>query len=132
MDISEVSEQSGIAPSALRYYEKLGLIAATGRNGLRRQYDPEVMHRLALISMGKAAGFALDEIAAMFRLNPTLELPREEIAAKAVSLEEEIVRLKNLARLMRHVARCPEENHMDCPRFRTLLRAATRARRGRG
>ncbi|WP_424969240.1 MerR family transcriptional regulator [Dinoroseobacter sp. S76] len=132
MDISEVSERSGIAPSGLRYYEKLGLISATGRNGLRRQYDPEVLHRLALISMGKAAGFALDEIAAMFRLNPTLELPRDEIAAKAAALEAEIVRLKDLARLMHHVVRCPEDDHMECPRFRTLLRASTRARRNGG
>ncbi|WP_424973573.1 MerR family transcriptional regulator [Dinoroseobacter sp. S124A] len=127
MDIAEVAAQSGVAPSALRYYEKIDLIRSTGRNGLRRQYDPDVLHRLALISMGKTAGFALDEIAAMFRLTPTLELPRAEIAARAAALEEEIARLETLARMMRHVASCPEENHMDCPRFRTMLRASQRA-----
>ena len=41
LDIAEVAVRSGLAPSALRFYEKRGLIAPAGRNGLRRTYRPD-------------------------------------------------------------------------------------------
>ncbi|WP_444822943.1 MerR family DNA-binding transcriptional regulator, partial [Vibrio parahaemolyticus] len=43
MDIAEVVKKSGLPTSTLRYYEQLGLIRSIGRNGLRRQYSPEVL-----------------------------------------------------------------------------------------
>lgn len=66
MDISEVAKRSGLPASTLRYYEERGLIASVGRQGLRRRFDPEVLEQLALISLGQAAGFSLDEISQMF------------------------------------------------------------------
>ena len=58
LDIAEVAQQSGIAASALRYYEEKGLIASVGRRGLRRLFDagcaPE---RLALIALGQKGRF---------------------------------------------------------------------------
>lgn len=129
LDIGKVADASGTKASALRYYEKLGLISSAYRKGLRRQYTEDVLPRLSLISMGKAAGFSLDEIGAMFRLDPSLSLPRETILEKAATLEAEIERLEKLTRLMRHVAHCPEENHFDCPRFQTLLKAVGRSQK---
>jgi DNA-binding transcriptional MerR regulator len=55
--------QSGVPASTLRFYDEKGLIASTGRRGLRRLFDPGVLERLALIALGRAAGFSLDEIA---------------------------------------------------------------------
>jgi len=66
MDINEVARTSGVAASALRYYEEKGLIASVGRRGLRRTFEPRVLERLALIALGRAAGFSLEEIARMF------------------------------------------------------------------
>src|SRR3954469_24066263 len=66
LDITEVAERSGVPASTLRYYEERGLVATTGRRGLRRLFDPGVLERLALIALGRAAGFSLDEIARMF------------------------------------------------------------------
>jgi DNA-binding transcriptional MerR regulator len=54
-----------MAPT-LRFHDEKGLIASTGRRGLRRLFDPGVLERLALIALGRAAGFSLDEIARMF------------------------------------------------------------------
>lgn len=65
LDIGEVVARAGVPPSTLRYYEEKGLIAATGRRGLRRQYDASVLQTLALIALGRAAGFSLDDIAGM-------------------------------------------------------------------
>ena len=66
LDIAEVAQRSGVPASTLRFYEEKGLIASSGRRGLRRQFDAGVLDRLALIALGRAAGFSLDEIALMF------------------------------------------------------------------
>ena len=66
MDIAEVAKRSGLPASTLRYYEEKGLIASHGRQGLRRVFDDRVLERLALIALGRAAGFSLEEIARMF------------------------------------------------------------------
>src|SRR5690606_23467580 len=61
LDIGEVARRSGLAPSALRFYGKKGLISAAPRNGLRRAYEPEVMHRIGLITCARSAGFSIAE-----------------------------------------------------------------------
>jgi len=60
VDITEVARRSGIPTSTLRFYEEKGLIASIGRRGLRRVFNPGVLERLALIAVGRAAGFSLD------------------------------------------------------------------------
>ncbi len=65
LDIREVAELAGVLPSTLRFYEKKGLITPVGRNGLRRQYNKNVLSKLQLIALGRAAGFTLDKIAVM-------------------------------------------------------------------
>lgn len=57
MDIAEVTKLSGLPASTLRYYEQLGLITSIGRSGLRRQYAPNVLEKLNLISLGRLADF---------------------------------------------------------------------------
>jgi DNA-binding transcriptional MerR regulator len=57
LDIGEVSERSGVPASTLRYYDEIGLISSIGRHGLRRQFGPDVLMQLALIALGKSAGF---------------------------------------------------------------------------
>ena len=51
-----MAQRSGVPASTLRFYEEKGLIASTGRQGLRRLFDPGVLERLALIALGSAAG----------------------------------------------------------------------------
>lgn len=65
LDISQVAKRSGMPASTLRFYEQSGLIASVGRRGLRRLFAPGVLERLALIGLGRAAGFSLEEIALM-------------------------------------------------------------------
>ena len=63
LDIGEVARRSGVPASTLRFYEEKGLIGAVGRRGLRRMFAPAVLDRLALIALGRAAGFSLEEVA---------------------------------------------------------------------
>jgi DNA-binding transcriptional MerR regulator len=132
MDIGEVARQSGVAASALRFYEEKGLIRSIGRHGLRRVFAPDVLDRLALIALGRAAGFSLDEIAPIFNTAGRPRIDRRMLAAKAEELEGTIKRLTAIRDGLRHAAACPAPSHMECPTFRRLLRAAAvrAARRG--
>ncbi|MCK1738592.1 helix-turn-helix domain-containing protein [Bradyrhizobium sp. 138] len=124
IDITEVSRRSGVRASALRFYEEKRLIVPIGRRGLRRLYDSEVLDRLALIALGRAAGFSLDEIALMFAPDGRPRIDRVKLAAKAEELDGTIHRLTAMREGLRHAAVCPAPSHMECPTFRRLLRAA--------
>ena len=124
MDISDVTRRSGIPASTLRFYEEKGLIAPTGRHGLRRVYAPNVLERLALISLGSASGFSLDEIGRMFGADGRPKIDRDLLAAKAKDLDATIRKLSAMRDGLRHAAACPAPSYMECPTFRRLLRAA--------
>jgi DNA-binding transcriptional MerR regulator len=119
-----VARRSGIPASTLRFYEEKGLIASIGRRGLRRQFNPGVLDRLALISLGGAAGFSLDEIARMFAPDGRPRIDRRMLAAKAQEVDRMIHRLSAMRDGLRHAAVCPAPSHMECPTFRRLLAAA--------
>ena len=127
LDIGVLSEQSGVSPSTLRYYEEIGLIQSVGRRGLRRQFDAQTATQLALISLGKLAGFSLDDIKGMIARDGMPRLPRAELHLRADALDEQIRGLTRLRDALRHVADCPAESHMDCPKFRRLMVFAARA-----
>ncbi len=129
LDIRDVVRQSGLTVATLHHYEAKGLIAPVGRRGLRRQYEPAVLDRLAVISFGRDAGFSLDEIATMFSPDKGVDIDRDRIRAKADDIDARIASLAATRDTLRHVAACPEPDHFSCPRFRELLAATTRQRR---
>ncbi|MEV5970161.1 MerR family transcriptional regulator [Streptomyces sp. NPDC051921] len=121
LDIAEVAERSGLAPSALRFYEKKGLIAADGRNGLRRTYRPEALERLALITCARSAGFSIAEIERFLVARPSDADLRARMTAKADDLDEQIGRLTRLRDSLRHAAVCTHEPIVDCPDFQRAV-----------
>ena len=124
MDIAEVARRSGVPASTLRFYEEKGLIASIGRRGLRRVFDSGVLERLALIAVGRAAGFSLDEIAIMFAPDGRPRIDRQMLTAKAEQLDRTIHKLIDMRDSLRHAAACRAPSHMECPTFRRILRAA--------
>jgi DNA-binding transcriptional MerR regulator len=124
MDIGEVSKRAHVTTSALRFYEEKGLIKSIGRHGLRRQYGKQVLDQLALIALGRAAGFSLDEIVSMFGQDGKPELDRKMLKDKAEQLEQMTRRLHFISEGLKHAAVCPAENHMQCPTFQNFLKAA--------
>ncbi|HHX8454000.1 MULTISPECIES: helix-turn-helix domain-containing protein [Vibrio] len=125
MDIAEVVKKSGLPTSTLRYYEQLGLIRSIGRNGLRRQYTPEVLNKLNLISLGRIAGISLNEMAEMLNHSEAY-IDRDLLAKKALEIDEQIKRLKAVRDSLNHVASCPHESHMDCSSFQKLMKVVKR------
>lgn len=126
LDIAEVAARSGVTVSALRYYEEKGLIASSGRRGLRRQFTDDVLQRLALVAIGRDAGFTLDEIAGMFGPDGEPAIDRALLSTRADDLDRTIRRLTVLRDGLRHAAACPAPRHLECPTFRRILAAAQR------
>jgi MerR family redox-sensitive transcriptional activator SoxR len=62
LTVAQVSDRSGFAPSALRYYERLGLVTASRTSGGQRRYERNVLRRLAFIRAARNVGLSLDEV----------------------------------------------------------------------
>jgi len=124
LDISEVARRSGVPASTLRYYEERRLIRSIGRRGLRRLFDHAVLERLALIAVGRASGFSLEEITRMFTADGRVQIERQMLVAKAAELDSTIRKLTAMRDGLRHAAACRAPSHMECPNFRRILRAA--------
>nr|WSW67664.1 MerR family transcriptional regulator [Streptomyces sp. NBC_00995] len=121
LDIGEVARRSGLAPSALRFYEKKGLISAAGRNGLRRTYAPDVLERLGLITCARSAGLSVAEIGRFLTPQPSDAHLLARMAARADDLDEQIGRLTRLRDSLRHAAVCDHDPIVDCPDFRRAV-----------
>jgi len=66
LTISQVAKQIGLQPSAIRYYEQIGLLPPAQRMNGQRRYDPTVLYRLAIIQRARQLGFTLPEIRRLF------------------------------------------------------------------
>jgi MerR family redox-sensitive transcriptional activator SoxR len=75
LTIGEVAARSGVAPSALRFYERQGLVASTRTGGNQRRYQRAVLRRIAFIQAGRAAGVSLADIQAALAGLPTRRTP---------------------------------------------------------
>ncbi|MES2627132.1 MAG: helix-turn-helix domain-containing protein [Pseudomonadota bacterium] len=123
MDIAEVAKTTGLPASTLRFYEEKGLIKSQGRSGLRRLFSANVIERLALIALGRSAGFSLAQISTMLAPGkPAID--RVLLNAKADELDEKIRELTAMRDGLRHAAACKAANHFECPKFLRLLRVA--------
>lgn len=110
LSISEVTQASGVRPSALRYYEEIGLLRPIRRVNGRRHYDESVLQRLALIQTGQQAGFTLAELRVL--LNNVMDSE-----AGSAGWHELVDRkLKEMAALLRNIESMKRllEDIMDC------------------
>lgn len=118
MTISEVARRVGIRPSALRYYESVGILPAPRRANGRRRYDPDVLQYLAAIQVAKQAGFTVAEIRRLFHgFSPRTALSaRWQILArrKLHEVEALIARARGMKRLLEEGLRCGCLKLEDC------------------
>ena len=75
LTIGDLATRSGVAPSALRFYEAKRLIAARRTSGNQRRYDRAILRRIALIQAGRAAGIPLERIRAALETLPANRTP---------------------------------------------------------
>ena len=75
LTIGELAARSGVAPSALRFYEAQGLVSADRTSGNQRRYARATLRRVALIQAGRAAGIPLDQIGEALDTLPSRRTP---------------------------------------------------------
>lgn len=78
LSVGEVSHRTGVAVSALHYYERLGLIASTRTSGNQRRYPRHMLRRVALISVAKHLGIPLDDVKHAFIEVPLASTPTQD------------------------------------------------------
>lgn len=124
LDIGEIRRRSGLAASALRFYEAQGLIHSVGRRGLRRLYEANALDRLAFIALAQASGFSIAEIKALFAPRGTEADLRRRMTAKADEIEARIAQLSAMRDRLRGAAACSCNRLVDCPVFMGLMKSA--------
>ena len=122
--IGELARRTGLASSALRYYERLGLLAPAGRAGGRRHYGASSAERVALIQLCQDAGFTLREIRALVAAGgrKTRSWTRL-VEAKLRELEARVAQAQRAKVLVQHALACPHRNLLKCSNFRAAMRA---------
>lgn len=129
--ISDVAEQVGLRPSAIRYYEQIGLLPPAERRGKQRRYDTTVLYRLAIIQRARQLGFTLDEIRQLFfgcgNVARASERWQKLSQLKLAELENLMDSLKTVRRLLKKmIENCRCETLDQCGKgifrngFRTL------------
>jgi MerR family redox-sensitive transcriptional activator SoxR len=110
LPISAVARRVGLRPSAIRYYERIGLLPAAARSGGRRSYDVGVIRRLLVIGHARAAGFSLTEIRTLFTGFPDGASPAERWRAVSSGplgrVRTMLGRLRVMERLLAEPCRC--------------------------
>ena len=110
MTIGEVARQAGVATSAIRFYERAGLLAPAERQSGRRRYQPEVLHQLVVIRFAKGTGFTLPEIRLLLRgfpeKTPASARWRKMARRKIMELEEIIAKSRAMKATLESVMSC--------------------------
>jgi MerR family transcriptional regulator, redox-sensitive transcriptional activator SoxR len=101
LTIGELAARSGVAPSALRFYEERGLIASTRNTGNQRRYEQAVLRRVAFIRTAQRVGLTLDEVHDALSLLPDNRTPTKAdwtrlSRAWRTRLDEQIERIERL------------------------------------
>jgi DNA-binding transcriptional MerR regulator len=118
MTISELAKAFAGQPSALRFYERMGILSPAGRIGGRRQYDKTAENRLAFILSARESGFTLAEIKGLIvaasQGTAPRQLWRQAAEVKRVRLEQEIERLRGAQRALARKAACRCKTLSEC------------------
>jgi DNA-binding transcriptional MerR regulator len=120
LTIGQVSKQTGIADSALRYYEREGLIPKAPKEGGRRVYDPTILDRLAVIDLAKQAGMTIREtrrlLSGLGGRRPAPQAWRQLTRDKLVEIEARIEKLEEMKRVLTTLRSCECPTLDDCGR----------------
>jgi DNA-binding transcriptional MerR regulator len=118
LSIGDVARKAGVAASAVRYYESIGLLPGPVRLGGQRRYDGAILDRLRIIEIAKSLDFTLDEIGQLFEgvsedSAPT-DIWRAFAEAKLQTIEKQIEHARQLRELLRAGLSCECVTLSDC------------------
>ena len=123
LTIGELSQRTGAAPSALRYYEEIGVLEPPARVSGQRRYDPDAVGAVGAVLFLADVGFTLAEIEQLMAARSTSPQSWRELARrKLVELDERIAEAQAARVAVEHALACPHEDIVTCPNFQQIVR----------
>jgi DNA-binding transcriptional MerR regulator len=120
LSIGELAERSGVATTALRYYDELGLVRPATRSSGRRRYAESAVAEVGAILFFREVGFSLAEISS-FLTARDLRSRQEIVDRKLAELNEQRHRIDVAREALAHGQRCPAGDPMRCSRFWSII-----------
>ncbi|WP_329196015.1 MULTISPECIES: MerR family transcriptional regulator [unclassified Streptomyces] len=120
MTIGQLSEATRVPASAIRFWERHGLLPAPERQGGQRRYPPEAAQRIVVLRKCQQAGLTLAEIGEFQEDQPRRQAM---IRAKITEVEQRMIDLDHAHQLLVHALQCGEEDIVSCPKFREQMTA---------
>jgi DNA-binding transcriptional MerR regulator len=120
LSIGELAERSGVAATALRYYDELGLVRPVTRRSGHRRYAESAVADVGAILFFSEVGFTLAEIRS-FLTGSDRRARQELIARKLAELTEQQHRLEVAREALEHGQRCPAGDPLQCSRFWSII-----------
>ena len=114
ISIGEAARRTGLRPSAVRYYERRGLLPAPPRRGGRRCYDPAIVTRLSIIAGSRRAGLSISEIRALLAAARAPDTLGEALTRTIAELDRRIEALDRLRLRLNEAAACGCERPLEC------------------
>jgi DNA-binding transcriptional MerR regulator len=135
MRIGELARRAGVAPSAVRYYERAGLLPAPARTNGRRVYAANALSRLAVILHARAIGFSIAETRRLVGAFPPAAPSarwKALAAAKLNSMDVLIARAQAMKTMLQLISRCRCESWEECGERLVAFKAAQHRRQPAG
>jgi DNA-binding transcriptional MerR regulator len=121
LTIGDLAERTGVATTALRYYDELGLVRPTARSGGQRRYDPAAVRQVGVVLLLRDLGFTLAEIARLVAGHTERPVWDELVRSKLVELDG-LIRDAEIARTaLVHALACPADDPGRCPSFLAIV-----------
>ncbi|MEU8150110.1 MerR family transcriptional regulator [Nonomuraea sp. NPDC048901] len=118
LTIGELAHRTGVATSALRYWEDLGLLPAPARVSGQRRYPPSAVNLVGVVLLLRGVGFTLREVKAFVAArSPDGDGWRELYERKLTELDQRIAQAQVARTAIAHGLACPHENIFECANF---------------
>jgi DNA-binding transcriptional MerR regulator len=124
LTIGELAHRTGVATSALRYWDQLGLLPAPARVSGHRRYPPSAIGLVGEILLLRDVGFSLRDLKSLFASRAAAgdgwrELPVRKLA----ELDRRIAQAQAARTALAHVLACPHEDIRECPNYASVVAA---------
>ena len=124
LTIGELADRTGVATSALRYWEKLGLLPAPERVSGQRRYPQSAVRLVGVILVMQEVGFTLRELKAFIAARwSSPETWRQLYERKIAELDQQIAHAQAARTAIAHGLACPHEDVFECPTFDSVVAA---------
>ena len=129
LTIGQLAEQTGVAATALRYYDELGLVRPATRSGGQRRYADDARHAVGVVLLLRDLGFTLAQIARLLTEPPRRRATWESLArSKIDELDRLIDDAKTARTALIHALDCPQADLAECPTFWSIVDARLEGR----